>query len=103
MISVNFTQYLRPDGRPRSVRCEVADDLADDLNTIFNNSCWLTCEELSTGEAVFYITNADGDLHLQIVPNGPEVPAAVDRLIRGAKKALPEWLAAQAEEENGNG
>jgi hypothetical protein len=36
---------------------------------------------LTTGEISLTIADDDGDVDIEVVPNGPEVPAAVDRLI----------------------
>jgi hypothetical protein len=44
---------------------------------------WFEVEELTTGEASFTIRdlNKDVDVDSEVIANGPEVPAAVDRMI----------------------
>jgi len=87
MPEIPFTQLIRPTGARRAVTIErpaevvaVADGLRA-LGVVFE------CEELSTGEVALYASDAafpDEDLAIEVVPNGPEVPAAVDRLVRDA-------------------
>lgn len=87
---IEFTQYLRPDGRERKVTIDrpaeierLAYQIVHKLGGTF------TVEELMTGEAaVACETPEDGDIALEVVPNGPQVPDAVDRMVRAAWKYL---------------
>lgn len=79
---IPFTQFLRPDGRPVPVRIERPDDIATKAEAIIARGYRFECESLSTGDVSLTITNDKrGDVEIEVVPNGPEVPLAVDRLI----------------------
>lgn len=39
------------------------------------------CEQLTTGDVSLTISDDDGDYAFQVVPNGSDVPGAVDRLV----------------------
>ncbi len=83
MVTAEFTQYLLPDGRQKQATFEIADDLQSHLTTIEAVGARLECEVLTTGAVSLTVTSEDGnDFDIELVPNGPEVPAAVDRLVR---------------------
>lgn len=83
MINAEFTQYILPDGWTKSVTIDVADDLRMHIEAIKNMGAKLECEVLTTGEVSLTITDPEeGDFDIELVPNGPEVVGAVDRLIR---------------------
>lgn len=98
-----FTQYLRPNGRQVETECKVADDLAEQLNLIQTAGAKLTAEVLMTGIVSFTISDFDSDdFDMELAPNGPEVPLAIDRLIRRFDLASYEqWAKELAEEEKG--
>lgn len=80
--AVPFTQYLRPNGRAVPVKIEVADDAALKARKIIDFGLEFECEVLSTGEVSLTITDPeDGDLDIEVVPNGPGMREAVERLI----------------------
>ena len=80
-----FTQYFRPDGKtePVTIHLPEIQRQADELLALGYR---FECEVLRTNEASFTIIHpareSEGDLAIEVVPNGPEVPAAVTRLIR---------------------
>lgn len=79
---INFTQYLRPDGRAVPVRIARPVEIAAKAEAIIARGFRFECEQLSSGDVSLTITDPDeGDMDIEVVPNGPEVPAAVDRLI----------------------
>lgn len=82
---IPFTQYLRPDGRKRETGIERPRDIEDAAQRFIASGGWFEAEELATGEAsLTACREVDGepqDIAAEVVPNGPEVPAAVDRLI----------------------
>jgi hypothetical protein len=98
-----FTQYLRPDGRQVEAEFKVADDLAEQLALIQSAGANLTAEVLMTGIVSFTISDVDSDdFDIELVPNGPEVPLAIDRLIRRFNLASYEqWEKEVAEAEKG--
>lgn len=81
MRSIQFTQYLRPDGHRAPVEIEVRDEVADKADRIVAAGYRFECEHLTTGHASLTISNDKHDLAIEVVPNGPDVPLAVDRLI----------------------
>ena len=98
MIPVEFTQYLRPDGRQKSVTMHVADDLCSQYEAIKEVGARLECEVLMTEEVSLTIfdPSSEDDFDMELEQNGPDVPAAVDRLIRRFKQVeYRTWQAAQ--------
>lgn len=85
--AIRFTQYLRPDGRRTPVSIERPAEVAAKARAIIAAGYRLECECLGDrGDNVsFTITNNDADHACEVVPNGPGVPDAVDKLILGFK------------------
>ena len=82
MPAIQFTQYCLPDGRAKTVFIDRPGDIAEKAKSIIRRGLSLECEVLATNEVSFTVTHPEeGDLECEIVPNGPDVPAAVDRLI----------------------
>jgi hypothetical protein len=80
--TIPFTQYMRPDGRPVSVSVNRPSDIAEKAAAIIARGLVFECEELADGTVSLTITDPDeGDVDIELVPNGPGVPAAVDRLV----------------------
>lgn len=80
--SIYFTQYLRPDGRKQAVRIERPDHIAKSADFIRSNGFKFECEELANGICSFTISDEFEDYAIQTCPNGPDVPATVDELIK---------------------
>ena len=82
-MDVPFTQYIRPSGRPVPVRIDRPDDVAAKAQRIIDAGYRFETEVLTTGMVSFtiYSPAVDEDMAIELVENGPEVPAAVDRLI----------------------
>lgn len=81
MPAIQFTQFMRPDGRPVPVSIDRPDDIAAKAAEITKRGYRFECEHLSDGHVSLTITDDDGDADIELAPNGPDVPAAVDRLI----------------------
>jgi hypothetical protein len=79
--SIPFTQYMLPNGRKVDVSIERPSDIAAAAADIINRGYRFECEMLTTGDVSLTIADDDGDLDIEVVPNGKDVPAAVDRLI----------------------
>lgn len=94
MACITFTQYLRPFGRPTPVTITRPDDISRKAVEIRERGFRFECEELWTGEVSLTISNDDGDHDIELVDNGPGVPAAVDRLISRFHVALHEQVPA---------
>jgi hypothetical protein len=82
-MEIPFTQFLRPHGRPIEVRIDRPDEVAIAAEEIRAAGFAFECEELSTGEVSLTIRDLKdgGDADIEVCANGPDVPAAVDRLI----------------------
>lgn len=90
MPLIEFTQYLRPDGRKNPVSIDRPGPVYRKAKDIVRAGYRLECEVLNDETTVsLTITNdRDGDVACELVPNGTEVPNAVDRLIEAFR--LPE-------------
>ena len=84
---------MMPDGRRKRINIELADDLSDRIFEICECDLDLECEVFRTDYVSFTITDSClGDFDIELVPNGPEIPEAVDRLIRRfSKLKYEEW------------
>jgi hypothetical protein len=83
MERIPFTQYLLPDGRTRPTAFDAPDDVAARARAIIAAGHRFECEVLTTGEVSLTIHDVENgeDLAIEVVPNGPEVPEAVVRLV----------------------
>lgn len=84
-MAIPFTQYLRPDGRARDVSIERPEEIERKALQIIQAGYVFECEELTTGHASLTIADPrkGDDVAIEVVPNGPAVPDAVDRLVEG--------------------
>lgn len=94
-MSIPFTQYLRPDGRKRSVEIEMSQEIEAMAQKFISSGGWFEVEELYTGHASLTAckeveAGEPDDIAVEVVPNGPEVPAAVERLVHKAMAWL-QW------------
>lgn len=90
--TIRFTQYLRPNGRKRITEIERTPEIVLLANKFIIAGGWFESEELTTGQvsltACFMIDEEPQDIAFEIIPNGPGVPEAVDRLVHKAIKFL---------------
>ena len=82
MADIPFTQYLRPDGRRAEVSIERPDEISTLANRIIERGFRFECEHLTTGHASLTIADANDDHDIEVASNGPDVPLAVDRMIK---------------------
>lgn len=78
---IPFTQYLRPDGRRTAVEIDRPDDIEQRARRFIEAGGRFECEHLTTGHVSLTAVWKDEDAAIEVVANGPEVPAAVDRLV----------------------
>jgi hypothetical protein len=96
MGDITFTQYLRPHGQPKTVWIDRPPEIVALADQLVTAGYHFDIEELRTGEVSMTVEanqpTDDDDVVLahELCPNGPEVPATVDRLIRTAAAKLPE-------------
>lgn len=90
MKPIPFTQYIRPHGRAVQTTIYRPIPIADLAEKIVTAGYRFESEHLSTGEASLsahnIVTEEDGVI--VIVDNGPQVPAAVDELVKTIAKKL---------------
>lgn len=82
-MDIPFTQYLLPNGRRIIRSIEKYGEVAEKAQEIINKGLRFEAEVLATGEISLTITDEkEGDLAIEICRNGPDVPKAVDTLIK---------------------
>lgn len=81
---IEFTQYLLPDGRRQTVRITVPHDVAEKVDHLRAHQIVPECEVLRTGAVSLTLADKheECDVAIRVVANGPEVPEAVEDLIR---------------------
>jgi hypothetical protein len=84
MATVAFTQYLRPNGRAVDVSIERPDEISNLADKIVSRGYRFECEHLTTGHISVTIANPKKDIDedIEVINNGPEVPIAIDRMIK---------------------
>lgn len=83
ITEIPFTQYVLPNGNPREVMIDRPNDVAAKAAEIIARGHRFECEVLTTGEIslTLHDPKKGEDIDIEVVPNGPEVPKAVDRLV----------------------
>lgn len=82
MSIIPFTQYTCPYGRIVKVNIDRPASIAEMAYKIIGAGYRFECELLNNQEVSLTVSNEDeGDMDGELVPDGPEVPLAVDRLI----------------------
>jgi len=91
-MAIEFTQYLRPDGRKRTVEIDRSLEVEALAAAFVTAGGWYECEELTTGHvsltACFVVDDEDQNVVIELCANGPEVSEHVDKLV----KHSIEWL-----------
>lgn len=97
MKPVQFTQYLRPNGRRKAISIEVPDEVAALADHVCSKGYRFEVEELMTGHVSLTVCGPSleepgetDDIAIELVNNGPDVPPAVERLVREAHKLITE-------------
>lgn len=87
-MSIPFTQYKMPDGRPVPVSIDRPAEIEALAKQFIERGGRYEVECLSTGEvsftAVREIEGEEQDVAIEIAANGPPVLEAVDRLVRAS-------------------
>jgi hypothetical protein len=87
-VSIPFTQYLRPNGETRDESIERSPEIEKLALEAFEKGVRYEAEVLRTGQ-VSFTAMLDGDaIAHEVVPNGPAVVDAVDRLVRATAERL---------------
>ena len=81
-VTVPVMQFLRPDGTERAATTKLPAEFADVIAQLHNAGCRFEAEMLTTGEVSITIADMERDLDIEVVPNGPEVQAAMLKILQ---------------------
>jgi phosphosulfolactate synthase (CoM biosynthesis protein A) len=87
-MSIPFTQYLRPDGRKRSVEIDMDKNIEDKAQLLIARGLHFDIEELSTGTISMTCENSEDIISMKLCSNGPEVIDSVKKLVEEASVQL---------------
>lgn len=89
---IRFTQFLRPDGRQVETTIDRPPEIEAMASAVVAQGVRLEIEVLRTGEVSLEAVDLEleDSLACELCDNGPEVPEAVDRLVREAHRRLQE-------------
>lgn len=91
-MAIEFTQFVLPRGERKQTWIERDDDIEALAERFVAGGGWFECEVLTTGHASLTACmnreNGDNDIEIEVVPNGPGVGEAVDRLVKRAVKHI---------------
>lgn len=87
-MAIQFTQYMLPNGRKSQVTIERSAEIEAKAQKIIEAGYDFECEMLRTGEIHLDCCNTERQIAVEVVPNGPEVVAAVDRIVERAFQSL---------------
>ena len=85
---VTFTQYLLPEGRRKEIQIVRSAEIEALAHSFIEAGGKYEAEILRTGE-VSLTAHMDGqDIKMVLCANGPEIPQAVDRLVRESTSSI---------------
>lgn len=94
---VQFTQFLRPNGRPIPVHIERSEEVAGKAAALNEQGVRFEIEVLTTGivhmDAVWYPPSGGESRSIanRLTENDERVPGTVDELVAAAEENLPLW------------
>jgi len=80
-MELNVTQFIRPDGEQRPISCTVSDELSGKIRAMEDAGLRVTAEVIGPNVS-FCIENFEEDLVCEIVPNGPGIVQALEKIVR---------------------
>ena len=88
-MSIPFTQYLRPDGRKRTISIEMPKEVEDTAYRFIEAGGWYEAEVLGGGTVSLtacFVVGDDGpqDVAIELADNGPGIKDSVTKLIRSS-------------------
>ena len=87
-MAIEFTQYLRPDGRTTAISIERPDHIEAMADAFVATGGRFEIEMLRDGTVSMTAERDDDLIAIRLCPNGPAVPITVDELVRAAVAAL---------------
>jgi len=91
MKPIPFTQYLLPNGRTKEITIDRPGDIAELAEKFIQVGGRFAAEILMTGQIALYAEKEDKEeepVAMEIIPNGPEVIEAVDKIIKKAGESI---------------
>ena len=90
-MAISFTQFLLPHGERRQTRIERPAEIEALAETFIKSGGRFESEMLGDLEtvsltAVHKVDGEDNDIACEVCKNGPDIPDAVDRLVRHASE-----------------
>ena len=80
-MSIEFTQYLRPNGMKRTIYIDLGEKYNELGQGIIDMGMFFEIEELSNGLISMTISDGDEDLIIEICENNSEVKETVKKMI----------------------
>ena len=81
-FEIDIVQFMRPDGRQNPQKTDLPIRFKEAYDEMLTAGCRFEAEVLTTNEVSITITHPEhGDLGIEIIPNGPKVPEAMNRLM----------------------
>lgn len=81
-FTAEVIQFLLPHGNKRSQTTELDEALLEDYNHMRESGAMFHAEILQTGEVSITISHEEEDVDIEVVPNGPQVQEAMERMLR---------------------
>jgi adenosylcobinamide amidohydrolase len=88
-MTVEVTQYLRPDGRKELMHTEIRDSFAAPYHAITGRGWRIAAEVLTTGAVSITVEDDEQDFACRISENGPGVQRAIEECIAEAISLQP--------------
>jgi len=85
---IDFTQYLPPDGRKEAVEINRPDDVSEKAEEVISRGGAFEVEMLTNGGISVTCAYEEDDIAIEICANGPDVLAAVDKVVSDAFEFL---------------
>lgn len=92
-MTLTVTQFMRPDGRRKTISLEIPDDYKSKVAELQACECEITCEQMMNGQATQYISHNEGDFAIVSSNCGTDADAALLKMIKEFDTTkFNEWL-----------
>ncbi len=100
-MNLEITQFMRPNGRPKTYEIIVPDECKSQVDLIQKNGCRITAEQMMNGEAAQYISNeeVENDFDICVTACGKEADTGLLAMIeRFNESAFQKWFKSMKKE-----
>jgi len=80
-MSIPFTQFMRPDGRPVQTSIDMSKEIEDKAFKLIDAGYFFESEVLQDEGISLTCTKDDENMGIELCENGPEVEQALKRLV----------------------